>query len=206
MSFSQGIIGGPPQLASFVSAQPLKKPMPHYYATSSRASLSKLISRLGVGTTMAANGVVHFNDSLINKIVSYGPESLPVLGVYLANKIKNPVTNRLAILEGLRTAEKLALAKTPGGDQLYPVVAPLNKTQDPLIQIYLAGLYRQLKLPHTFGPLVEMLIKDALLPHQYRGVLNPMTEASEEVGGAMLEMIVDKVRQAEGNNDYKQRF
>jgi len=165
--------------------------MPGYYRPRGSQGVDGLIKALGAGAYIDESGLVHFNNNLIDKVVSNGPSALPYLGLFLADRVSQPKTNRLAILEALRTAEKLAMNGTPGVDQLYPVIAPLNNTQDPLIQIYLAGLYRQLKLPHTFGPLVKMLIQQAFNPQ------TPATgqEPSEEVGGALLELIANRLRQ-----------
>lgn len=147
-----------------------------------------LVNQLGKTTRLQPDGMVLFNNSLIDKIITAGPLAVPYLGTFLSDKIQQPVKNRLTIVEGLRTAEKMALANIPGVDKLYPAIAPLNQTTDPLIQIYLAGLYRRLKLPHTFGPLVKMLRQTE--PSQAGGTV---LDSTEELGGAMLELIADKV-------------
>ena len=49
---------------------------------------------------------------------------------------------------------------------LYPILSKYNNTKDPNIQTFLAGIYRKIKVPDAFGPLVVMLIQNAINPHQ----------------------------------------
>ena len=68
--------------------------------------------------------------------------------------------------------------------KIYPSLSKYNRTKDPNIQTLLAGVYRKIKVPDAFGPLVVMLIQNAL---------NPPTDcdfdSNEEIGGAILDYL-----------------
>ena len=67
---------------------------------------------------------------------------------------------------------------------LYPVLSKYNKTKDPNIQTFLAGIYRKTQVPDAFGPLVTMLIQNAINPPQ-----NCHFDPNEEIGGAILDYL-----------------
>ncbi len=64
--------------------------------------------------------------------------------------------------------------------KLYPELSRYNKTRNAEIQTFLAGIYRKTQVPDAFGPLVSMLIQNALTP--------PKTyfDPNEEIGGAII--------------------
>ena len=68
--------------------------------------------------------------------------------------------------------------------ELYPVLSKYNKTQDPNIQTFLAGIYRKIQVPDAFGPLCVMLIQNALNPHK-----DCHFDPNEEIGGAILDYL-----------------
>ena len=67
---------------------------------------------------------------------------------------------------------------------LYPVLSKYNNTKDPNIQTFLAGIYRKIKVPDAFGPLIAMLIQNAINPPQ-----NCHFDPNEEIGGAILDYL-----------------
>ncbi len=67
---------------------------------------------------------------------------------------------------------------------LYPILSKYNNTKDPNIQTFLAGIYRKTKIPDAFGPLVAMLIQNAINPPQ-----NCYFDPNEEIGGAILDYL-----------------
>jgi hypothetical protein len=71
--------------------------------------------------------------------------------------------------------------------KLYPTLSKYNKTKDPNIQTLLAGVYRKTKIPDAFGPLVVMLIQNAI--HQDNSSFTPTFDPNEEIGGAILDYL-----------------
>ena len=67
---------------------------------------------------------------------------------------------------------------------LYPVLSKYNNTKDPNIQTFLAGIYRKTQIPDAFGPLVAMLIQNAINPPK-----NCHFDPNEEIGGAILDYL-----------------
>ena len=68
--------------------------------------------------------------------------------------------------------------------KIYPSLSKYNQTKDPNIQTLLAGVYRKIKVPDAFGPLVVMLIQNAINPPEYCGF-----SPDEEIGGAILDYL-----------------
>ncbi len=71
-----------------------------------------------------------------------------------------------------------------GVDKLYPSLSKYNQTKSPNIQTYLAGIYRKIKVPDAFGPLLVMLIQNAINPPE-----NCHFDPNEEIGGAILDYL-----------------
>ena len=69
--------------------------------------------------------------------------------------------------------------------KLYPQLSKYNKTKDSNIQTLLAGVYRKTKIPDAFGPLVVMLIQNAINPPK-----DANFDPNEEIGGAILDYLV----------------
>lgn len=67
---------------------------------------------------------------------------------------------------------------------LYPVLSKYNNTKSPNIQTYLAGIYRKTKVPDAFGPLIVMLIQNAINPPK-----DCPFDPNEEIGGAILDYL-----------------
>lgn len=68
--------------------------------------------------------------------------------------------------------------------ELYPTLSKYNKTKDPNIQTFLAGIYRKIKVPDAFGPLVAMLIQNSINPPK-----DCHFDPNEEIGGAILDYL-----------------
>lgn len=68
--------------------------------------------------------------------------------------------------------------------KLYPQLSQYNKTRDPNIQTLLAGVYRKTKIPDAFGPLIVMLIENAINP-----LKDSTFDPNEEIGGAILDYL-----------------
>ena len=70
-----------------------------------------------------------------------------------------------------------------GIDKFYPVICRFDRTTSPTIQVLLAGIYRKIKVPDAFGPLMSMLIKNTFHPP------NISFDPNQEIGGALLELL-----------------
>ena len=107
------------------------------------------------------------------------------------NVIKNNLNNPASSEEVLESLYALNLMIDDGADinkinqELYPSLSKYNKTRNPNIQTFLAGIYRKIKVPDAFGPLCAMLIQNAINPPQ-----NCNFDPNEEIGGAILDYLV----------------
>ena len=147
--------------------------------------LYNLINQLGMRTQINVNGVVQFNRPLIQQILPYREQALPYLYQYLST-----VQNMQGFIEGVYAAEELAETGTQNVASLYPAVSRWNTNPDPLVQIYLAGFYRELNIPTTFGPMLATLINQSV--NRYPMQSSPMYNITEEVGGTVLQQIADR--------------
>lgn len=133
-----------------------------------------------------------FNQNKVNFIVSQKEHAIP----YLKETLKSS-NDEKEIVETLYIIDKLAENKTKGIPALYPYLAKFNDTKSPNIQTFLAGIYRKTQVPDGFGPLVSMLIRNAMNSKNV-GLANPTYEfatpqktfdPNEEIGGAILAYI-----------------
>lgn len=143
-----------------------------------------LVGRLGSRTQVLPNGLIEFDEPLMTQIVHFHERAIPAL----AAMFKHPPSD-LALLEGIRVAEKLADTNTPGVETLYAPLSQWNTHPNPMIQIYLAGLYRRLNLPATVGPMLATLMHQSMTNYQAQG--SPMQNITEEVGGTILQQFAD---------------
>ncbi len=85
---------------------------------------------------------------------------------------------------------------------IYPTLSKYNQTDSPNIQSFLAGIYRKIKVPDAFGPLIAMLVRNAI--NQSNTKLNDKQgvacssplftpsftpDPNEEIGGAILDYL-----------------
>ena len=101
----------------------------------------------------------------------------------IKTSLENPKSED-EVLEDLYALNLMLDRGEKGVDKLYPVLSKYNNTQSPYIQTFLAGIYRKIKVPDAFGPLVSMLIKNSINPPQDCGF-----DPNEEIGGAILDYI-----------------
>ena len=77
--------------------------------------------------------------------------------------------------------------------KIYPSLSKYNQTKVPNIQTLLAGVYRKIKVPDAFGPLVVMLIQNAINPPgvnaSEQNTFTPTFDPNEEIGGAILDYL-----------------
>lgn len=122
-----------------------------------------------------------FDEKRVNKLVEKNEDALPIIKQNLEN-----ASSEDDILENLY-ALNLILDKQVDNDKfetLYPVLSKYNQTDSPNIQTFLAGIYRKTKIPDAFGPLISMLIRNSINPHQ-----NVHFDPNEEIGGAILDYL-----------------
>mgnify|MGYP003304061768 CR=1 FL=1 len=67
---------------------------------------------------------------------------------------------------------------------LYPTLSKYNTSKNPNVQTFLAGIYRKTKVPDAFGPLLVMLIQNAINPPKICHF-----DPNEEIGGAILDYL-----------------
>lgn len=177
-------ISGPyPGRSSYPSGQALSRPP---------VPVAVLIDQVGRWTFIRPDGMVIFNEPLVNQITTYGDQAVPALGRFLSMVVPTPERYLPQVIEGLYLADRLAQTGVRSVTRLAPVVSSLNTHPNPLIQIYLAGFYRKINRPETFGPMLSTLIRESLNPTPGpANLLNP----TEEVGGTLLQQIADRTSQ-----------
>lgn len=90
---------------------------------------------------------------------------------------------------------------------IYPTLSKYNQTNSPNIQSFLAGIYRKTKVPDAFGPLIAMLVRNAInqsntktnnnkqeVPYSSSSYTHSLTlsytpDPNEEIGGAILDYL-----------------
>lgn len=97
--------------------------------------------------------------------------------------LENPKSEE-EVLEDLYTLNLMLDEGNSDVKDLYPQLSKYNSTKSPNIQTYLAGIYRKTKVPDAFGPLVVMLIQNAVNPHK-----DCNFDPNEEIGGAILDYL-----------------
>ncbi len=144
------------------------------------------VLQLGRSTRMdPATGNLWMNMPLIERLAQSGPRVVQPLYQLLQVSMETP-----QVVEALYLAQRLAEQHVPGVSALYAAAARFNQTRNPLVQIYLAGFYRKLNVPESFGPMLDMFIRNVLQPPAPipGGISNPQ----EEIGGTLLELIARK--------------
>lgn len=119
-----------------------------------------------------------FDQNLVDGYVRTKETSLP----YLINNLA-VVQDEKAIAEGLYIADRMIDAGVKDMGKYYHVFARFNNTDSPVIQTFLAEIYRKIKVPDAFGPLLSMLMKNTFSPKKSN------FDPNEEIGGAILEYI-----------------
>jgi len=122
--------------------------------------------------TKPAGNYRTFSQLTINHFVKQGEKAFPALA-------KNLDQNK-HIVETLYILDRIQENKTGDCAKIYSSLSKHNKSKDPEVQTFLAGIYRKTKIPDAFGPLVSMLIQNSLNP--------PKTyfDPNEEIGGAII--------------------
>ncbi len=122
--------------------------------------------------TKTAGNFRTFSPLTTDYFVKKGEKSFPAF----ANNLKTEKN----VVQTLYILDRIQENKTGDASKLYPELSHYNKTKNPEIQTFLAGIYRKTQVPDAFGPLVAMLIQNAIHP--------PKTyfDPNEEIGGAIV--------------------
>lgn len=107
-----------------------------------------------------------------NYLVKQGEKNFPAYS--------NNLREGKNVVDTLYIIDRIQENKTGDASKLYPELSRYNKTKDPEVQTFLAGIYRKTQIPDAFGPLIAMLIQNSLNP--------PKTyfDPNEEIGGAII--------------------
>ncbi len=119
-----------------------------------------------------------FDEQKVLPVIRKGEEAYQEI----ENNLKHAKTEE-DVIENLYILDRIIENGGQGAGKLYPVLAEYNNTTSPNIQTFLAGIYRKIKVPDAFGPLLAMLIRNALNPP------DAPFDANEEIGGAILDFI-----------------
>ena len=101
----------------------------------------------------------------------------------LKNSLENP-KNEEEVVEDLYILNCMIDDGEENVANLYPTLSKYNNSKNPNIQTFLAGIYRKTKVPDAFGPLVAMLIQNAINPPK-----DCHFDPNEEIGGAILDYL-----------------
>jgi len=119
-----------------------------------------------------------YDEQRVNDILSYGEQSLPYLNIILKNsKDEKQICETLYILDKMSDKNPDKVAHS------YGYISRFNNTDNPNIQVLLAGIYRKTQVPDGFGPLVKMLIRES------KNDTKKPFDPTEEIGGAILEYL-----------------
>ncbi|MDH4379556.1 MAG: hypothetical protein QE263_06600 [Vampirovibrionales bacterium] len=133
------------------------------------------------------NGLVVFDEAVIQQGVAQGPALLPVLDRALRNHaavLLGPNTTHedlLRTLHTLHTAERLADSGV-SIDSLYPALSTLDSIPNPLLTIYLAGAYSKLTRPEPLGWALMTMARLGAQQAMGGQVTPHLLKAHEEVG------------------------
>ncbi len=158
-----------------------------------KAPLGTLLPQIGMQVSLPDRNRNYtlFNQNLVKQIVDYKESALPEMWKYLS-----VVQNEKQVAEGLYILDRMIDNGIQGVDKLYPVICRFDRTTSPTIQVLLSGIYRKIKVPDAFGPLMSMLIKNTFQPPAVS------FDPNQEIGGAILELL----RNTSAENGYKNKY
>ena len=119
-----------------------------------------------------------FDDNKISSVINRGAAAFSEI----ENNLKNAKTEE-EVVENLYIIDRMIENGVQGAACLYPVLSKYNNTSSPNIQTFLAGIYRKIKVPDAFGPLLAMLIRNSINPPA------SSFDPNEEIGGALLDYL-----------------
>ena len=130
-----------------------------------------------------------FDENKLQRIINEKETALP----YIENTLKT-TNDENCVIECLYILNRMLDNNVKGIEKMYPTLSRFNYSNSPDIQVMLSGIYRKTLIPDAFGPLNRMLAQQIYYPN------SPYFDATEEIGGAILEYI----RSYGAKNAYKQ--
>ena len=130
-----------------------------------------------------------FDENKVQRIINEKETALP----YIENTLKT-TNDENCVIECLYILNRMLDNNVKGIEKMYPTLSRFNCSNSPDIQVMLSGIYRKTLIPDAFGPLNRMLAQQIYYPN------SPYFDATEEIGGAILEYI----RSYGAKNAYKQ--
>ncbi len=130
-----------------------------------------------------------FDEKKVQRIINEKETALP----YIENTLKT-TNDENCVIECLYILNRMLDNNVKGIEKMYPTLSRFNCSNSPDIQVMLSGIYRKTLIPDAFGPLNRMLAQQIYYPN------SPYFDATEEIGGAILEYI----RSYGAKNAYKQ--
>ncbi len=118
-----------------------------------------------------------FEEARISEISSHKEKALP----YLSTILKNSKSDA-QICEALYIVDKICDYAPEVVAKSYGVMSKFNSSDNPNIQVLLAGIYRKTQIPDAYGALLRMLDNARKNPPLY-------FDPAEEIGGAVLEYL-----------------
>ena len=148
---------------------------------SSTQKLPNYLSEMGKNVEFPdkKRNYTRYDEARVNQILSNGDKSIP----YLNNVLKKSKDEK-QICETLYVLDKLCDKYPDKVAHSYGYISKFNNTENPNIQVLLAGIYRKTQVPDGFGPLIKMLVKSTR-ENNKQSTFDP----SEEIGGAILEYL-----------------
>lgn len=145
---------------------------------------ASLVSQIGQKTVFynTPGNIVGFNYDLINKVINKGSEAIPYL-----IKLLNTTNKDTEIVEAAFIVQKLAEYKTPGYEAFYSALQRHNSHPCPVVQVYVAGAYREIGEPSAAGPLTRMLNTNLKYPPGFFTF-----DPTEEIAGSLIELIAQR--------------
>ncbi len=119
-----------------------------------------------------------FDTKAITPVIERGEKALPEI----KNNLEHAKTEE-EVVENLYILDRMLDNGVQQVSELYPTLSKFNQTNSPNIQTFLAGIYRKIKVPDAFGPLIAMLIRNSINPP------NSHFDPNEEIGGAILDYL-----------------
>lgn len=178
------------------SYQPIQQQTPHQTLQSTTLLLNELTQNLNVKT----NGMLNPPQQLLHQIANQGKKALPALGHFLNSAVQQGQHGNLRpILAGLLATEELLEAGVSEAEQFYPLISQLDHINNPLLTIYMAGVYGEMKRPESFGWAIWKLMQDAARTAQLQQN-NPFAQpwphslkVHEELGKVIMKQLINKM-------------
>lgn len=159
----------------------------------SNPSPAYLLNQLTQELAIQPNGILTHSHSVVKKLVALGRLALPELTQFWQYAVSQGKRGNLRpALAGLIATEELLEHDVPEAESLYPLISQLDYINDPLLTIYMAGVYGEMQRPEPYGWAVWKLQQDAVrtaLLQQHNPFAQPWPDTQkvhEELGKVIM--------------------